>query len=107
MPRSRGTTLGDAPLSGTPSGRFTAQVTVFMFVPLRSAFMVIAALTASSVALYCKVVIRSPSRSPRQSGPASEVDVGALLQEVDRSAGASVGGRAAPGGDDRARCDAR
>lgn len=33
-----------------PSGRFTAQVTVCMFVPLRSAFMVIAALTASSVA---------------------------------------------------------
>ena len=35
---------------GLPSGRFTAQVTVFMFVPLRSAFMVMAALTASSVA---------------------------------------------------------
>ncbi len=33
-----------------PSGRFTAQVTVFMFVPLRSAFLVMAAVTASSVA---------------------------------------------------------
>ena len=38
------------PSRSLPSGRFTAQVTVFMFVPLRSAFMVIAALTASSVA---------------------------------------------------------
>ena len=33
-----------------PSGRFTAQVTVFMFVPLRSALLVMAAVTASSVA---------------------------------------------------------
>ncbi len=33
-----------------PSGRFTAQVTVCMFVSLRTAFTVIAALTASSVA---------------------------------------------------------
>jgi cell wall hydrolase len=38
------------PSCSKPSGRFTAQVTVFMFMPLRSAFMVIAALTASSVA---------------------------------------------------------
>lgn len=47
--------VGESPsarlqLCGTPSGRFTAQVTVFMFVPLRSAFMVLAAVTASSVA---------------------------------------------------------
>ena len=33
-----------------PTGRFTAQTTVFMFVPIRSALLVIAALTASSVA---------------------------------------------------------
>ncbi len=34
----------------TPTGRFTAQVTVFMIVAFRSAFLVIAAVTASSVA---------------------------------------------------------
>jgi len=33
-----------------PTGRFTAQITVFMFVPFRSAILVIAALSASSVA---------------------------------------------------------
>ena len=33
-----------------PAGRFTAQTTVFMFVPFRSAILVIAALSASSVA---------------------------------------------------------
>ena len=43
----------------TPTGRFTAQVTVFMFVSLRSALMVIAALTGSSVA-------------PAQVNPAAE-----------------------------------
>ena len=37
-------------MAATPTGRFTAQTTVFMFVPLRSAILVIAALTASSVA---------------------------------------------------------
>ena len=49
MPRSRGTTLGDCAL-GHANGRFTALVTVCMFVPLRSTFVVISALTASSVA---------------------------------------------------------
>jgi N-acetylmuramoyl-L-alanine amidase len=33
-----------------PTGRFTAQTTVFMFVPFRSTLLVIAALSASSVA---------------------------------------------------------
>jgi N-acetylmuramoyl-L-alanine amidase len=47
------------PIVGTPSGRFTAQVTVFMFVPLRTAFMVMAAISASSVA-------------PAQVNPAAE-----------------------------------
>lgn len=42
-----------------PNGRFTAQVTVCMFVSLRTAFTVIAALTASSVA-------------PAQVNPAAE-----------------------------------
>ena len=42
-----------------PIGRFTAQVTVFMFVPLRTAFTVIAALSAASVA-------------PAQVNPAAE-----------------------------------
>ena len=36
--------------NGTPSGRFTALVTVCMFVSFRSALLVIAALTGSSVA---------------------------------------------------------
>lgn len=36
--------------SGTPNGRFTALVTVCMFVSFRSALLVIAALTGSSVA---------------------------------------------------------
>jgi spore germination cell wall hydrolase CwlJ-like protein len=43
----------------TPTGRFTAQVTVYMFVSFRSALMVIAALTGSSVA-------------PAQVNPAAE-----------------------------------
>ena len=47
------------PIVGTPSGRFTAQVTVFMFVPVRSTILVIAALSASSVA-------------PAQVNPAAE-----------------------------------
>jgi N-acetylmuramoyl-L-alanine amidase len=47
------------PVVGTPSGRFTAQVTVFMFVPLRTAFLVMAAISASSVA-------------PAQVNPAAE-----------------------------------
>jgi spore germination cell wall hydrolase CwlJ-like protein len=63
-----------------PNGRFTAQVTVCMFVPFRSAIMMIAAISASSVA-------------PAQVHPASaptpaaewtvlpEVPVDQLLQE--------------------------
>ena len=45
--------------SGTPNGRFTAQVTVCMYVSFRSALMVITALTGSSVA-------------PAQVNPAAE-----------------------------------
>ena len=60
MPRSRGITLGKAAFrSSTPNGRSTAQVTVCMFVSLRTAFMVIAALSGSSVA-------------PAQVNPAAE-----------------------------------
>ena len=69
------------PLSrGQPSGRFTAQVTVFMFVPLRSTFLVIAALTASSVA-PAQV---SPNAQPLPAAewtPLPEVSVEQLLQE--------------------------
>ena len=60
MPRSRGTTLGERCfLRSTPTGRFTAQVTICMSVPFRTAFLVIAALSASSVA-------------PAQVNPAAE-----------------------------------
>lgn len=38
------------PWGSSPTGRITAQVTVFMIVPFRSTILVIAALTASSVA---------------------------------------------------------
>jgi spore germination cell wall hydrolase CwlJ-like protein len=67
----------------TPSGRFTAQLTVCMFVPFRTAFMVIAALTASSVA-PAQV---NPNAEPLPAAewtPLPEVSVEELLeQQVD------------------------
>ena len=60
MPRSRGTTLGErCACAAKPTGRFTAQVTDGMIIPIRSTLLVIAALTASSVA-------------PAQVNPAAE-----------------------------------
>ncbi|HXG80947.1 MAG TPA: cell wall hydrolase [Sphingomicrobium sp.] len=60
MPRSRGTTLGARCLGAAkPKGRFTAQATDGMIIPIRSTLLVIAALTASSVA-------------PAQVNPAAE-----------------------------------
>lgn len=52
MPRSRGITPGERAFwrIHSPKGRFTAQETVCMFVSLRSALLVAATLTASSVA---------------------------------------------------------
>jgi spore germination cell wall hydrolase CwlJ-like protein len=67
-----------------PSGRFTAQVTVFMFVPLRSTFMVIAALTASSVAPAQLNAGSTPAVEPLPAAewtPLPEVPVEQLLQE--------------------------
>ena len=71
-------------MGGTPSGRLTAQVTVFMFVPLRSAFMVIAALTASSVAPAQLNAGSTPVAEPQPAAewtPLPEVNVEQLLEE--------------------------
>ena len=71
-------------MGSTPSGRLTAQVTVFMFVPLRSAFMVIAALTASSVAPAQLNAGSTPVAEPRPAAewtPLPEVNVEQLLEE--------------------------
>lgn len=69
-----------------PSGRFTAQKTVYMFVPLRSAFMVIAALTASSVAPAQlnagSTSVVEPQATPEWA-PLPEPDAGQLLNELD------------------------
>jgi len=72
--------LAPLPICSKPGGRFTAQVTVFMFVPLRSAFMVIAALTASSVA-PAQVSPNAEPLSASEWTPLPEVPVDQLLQE--------------------------
>ncbi len=56
-------------MKGTPIGRFTARIRVCMFVPFRSAYMVIAALTASSVA-------------PAQVSPAADPLIAEDLDEL-------------------------
>ena len=63
-----------------PSGRFTAQVTVCMFVPLRTTFMVIAALTASSVA-PAQVNPAAEPLPAQEWTPLPEVDAQQLLEE--------------------------
>jgi hypothetical protein len=68
------------PLVGTPSGRFTAQVTVFMFVPLRTAFMVMAAISASSVA-PAQVNPAAEPLPAQEWTPLPDVIAGQLLQE--------------------------
>jgi N-acetylmuramoyl-L-alanine amidase len=68
------------PVVGTPSGRFTAQVTVFMFVPLRTAFMVMAAISASSVAPAQVNPVAEPLPAQEWT-PLPDVIAGQLLQE--------------------------
>jgi spore germination cell wall hydrolase CwlJ-like protein len=68
------------PVVGTPSGRFTAQVTVFMFVPLRTAFMVMAAISASSVA-PAQVNPAAEPLPAQEWTPLPDVIAGQLLQE--------------------------
>ena len=78
-------------MSSAPTGRFTAQMMVCMSVTLRTTFMVIAALSASSVApaqvnVAAQPVTQSPAIEGTNSVPADMSYTPLPQQEADSKA---------------------